>query len=229
MVAALPELPRPGRPSGRLLHGCGRGNRLRRLALARDLQRPLPHGLAAADRRGRRAVADLARRPDAAGHHAAACDAGGGGVDRVRRVRGRRRGLSPALRGPGLPADRAAPLEAGDALRPGREQPRHQHRARGARALAPDRARALGGGDRAPGRRCRRGAGAGRGAADRVLPPAGGAGRARHPGDPRARGVAHLLHRRGVGFSRGSGRSSSRRPRRRRPGRSPASTTSRSP
>ena len=64
------------------------------------------------------------------------------------RRRGRWRGSSPAS---GFRADRAAPLEAGDALDPGRDQPRHQHRARGPRAFAPDRARALGGGDRASG------------------------------------------------------------------------------
>ena len=48
---------------------------------------------------------------------------------------------------------------------PGRDQPGPQHRARGLRALAPDRARPLGGGDRPAGRRRRRRARARRGAA----------------------------------------------------------------
>ena len=91
------------------------------------------------------------------GPHAAARRAAGGGVDRVR---GRRRTTPTALAalfaGLGFRADRAAPLEAGDALGAGRDQPRHQHRARGPGAFAPDRARAVGGGDRAPGRRRRR-------------------------------------------------------------------------
>ena len=82
------NFPGAGGPAGRRVHGGGAGHGVRRLAQPRDLQRPLPHGLAAADRRGRGAVADLARRPDASGAHAAAGGAAGGGVGRVRGVGG---------------------------------------------------------------------------------------------------------------------------------------------
>ena len=73
-----------------------RGHRLRRLALPRDLQRPVPRRLAALDRRRR---PPLARRPDGRGRRAPSPASGSippmprphrGLRRRVRRVRGRR-------------------------------------------------------------------------------------------------------------------------------------------
>ncbi len=117
---------------------------------------PFPHGLAAAHRRGRRALADLADGPRQAGRDPVPRQAAGGRVDRVCRLRGRCREAGRALRRPRLPPRRPPPLQGGHALDPGRDQPRHQHRTRGARAFAPDHARALGRRHRPAGRRSRR-------------------------------------------------------------------------
>ena len=75
----------------------------------------------------------------------------GGGVGGVRGVGGRRGRARGGLRGAGVPPDRAAPLEAGDAVFARGDQPRRQHRPGRAGAFAPDRARAVGGGDGAAG------------------------------------------------------------------------------
>ena len=73
----------------------------------------------------------LARAPAAPcrpARAAAAGDVPGRRVHRVRRRRSRRAAASNRLlRGPGLPPRRPAPLEGGDALAPGRHQPRGQH------------------------------------------------------------------------------------------------------
>ena len=99
-----------------------------------------------------------------------------------------------------------------DRWTPGRDQPGHQHRARGARAFASAGARPVSRRARSARRRRRGGAGAGRGAAHPGLPPAGRAGRTRHPGGARPRRLAHLLHRPPLRPLAGSGRSSSSRP-----------------
>ena len=138
-------------------------------------------------------------------------EARGGRVDRVRGLRGRRgraeRRCSPAL---GFRLTGRHRSKQVTRWTPGRDQPRDQHRARGPRAFAPDRARAVGGGDRAAGGRRRGGAGARRGAAHARLPAAGRTGRARHPGDPRPRRLARSTSSTRRSDARaGSGRSSS--------------------
>ena len=207
---------------------CGRCDRLRRLALPRDLQRPLPHGLAAADRRGRRAVADLARRPDAAGRMPPRAVPEAVEWIEFAVSEDDAAELARLFAGLGFAADRAAPLEAGDALTPrARSTSSSTPSPRGSRtrtrSCTGPRWWRSGSGSAMPARRWR-----GPRRCGSRLPPAGGAGRARHPGDPRARGVAHLLHRRGVGSRAGlgdrvrAGRGGAGRAAR------PASTTSRS-
>ena len=156
--------------------------------------------------------------------------AGGGGVDRVRRVRGRRGGARRgSSTGSGFRLTGRHRSKQVTRWTPGRDQPRHQHRARGARALAPDRARAVGGGDRAPGRRRRGGAGAGRGAADR-RPSASRWGRASSTSRRSAGSAGSLIYFTDAARDLGAGLGDRVRAgrARRRPGRSPASTTSRS-
>ena len=63
---ALPQHSRPGRFAARRLHGRGAGHRLRRAALAGDLQRPVPRRLGAQRRDRRPALAGLSARPAAA-------------------------------------------------------------------------------------------------------------------------------------------------------------------
>ena len=60
---ALPQLPRPGRPAAGRLHGGAGGHRLRRPAVAGNLQRPVPRRLGAQRRDRRPALAHLPARP----------------------------------------------------------------------------------------------------------------------------------------------------------------------
>ena len=73
----------------------------------------------------------LCRGPRAVGEIAQGFGIEVGFEARVRGIGGGRREAGSPLRGPRLPPHRTAPIEAGDALDARRDQPCHQHRARG--------------------------------------------------------------------------------------------------
>ena len=150
---AFPLLSRPGRISADRIHGCGVGDRLWRASVARNLQRSVSRGLAARCRHRWPALAGLPDGSDArARRRARRCRAANPAArevprHRVSRIRSRRPCGGKACEAvcrPGLQQGRRAQVEGGDALVARADQSRPQQRQGGLRALASDRARALG-------------------------------------------------------------------------------------